>query len=227
MELFNFFSLIPHMKTFFGISVDEEDVEDIGLEAWEKIGNKNNNMYSFSGHPENCVLDLPCNVLHIEAVTDSGIPFKKTDEMVSYNYDNERIEDYVYRVNDSFFQTKGNFIDYELNTDRTQLIFKRPHSTINVLYKGLQVDEDGLPLISTKEKTAIGEYIAYVVKFKEGMMTNDRNSLEISNMLNARWKRSCGNARTTYVNQNDWDKILNAKTSWDRKRYNISYKPVY
>lgn len=227
MELSNFYSLIPYMKTFFGMNVSDEDVEDIGLEAWDKIGNKRYNMYNFSGDPENCTLSLPCNILSIEAVTDNGIPFKKTDNILSYNYDNKRIEEYAYRINESFFQTKGNFIDYELNADRTKLIFKHNHSSINVLYKGLQVDEDGLPLLNDKERAAIGAYIAYVIKFKEGMMTNDRNTLEVSNMLNNRWKRACGNARTTYINQNDWDKILNAKTSWDRKKFNISYKPIY
>lgn len=227
MTLNNFYSVIPHLKTMFGLSVDEHDVEDIGLEAWDKIGNRRTNLYTFTAETTNCRVPLPCNVLEIEAVTNDFVPFQKTDNKLSYNYSNEHIEEYAYSLTDSFFQTKGSYIDYELNDDMSELIFKFYQPSVTVLYKGLQVDDNGLPYLTDREKSAIAEYIAYVVKFKEGMMTNNASAIELSSMINQKWKKSCANARISYINQNEWDKILNAKTSWDRKSYNTSFKPVY
>jgi hypothetical protein len=44
---------------------------------------------------------------------------------------------------------------------------------VNILYKGILADEDGLPELTDKEATAIATYIAYVTKFKEGLITNN------------------------------------------------------
>jgi hypothetical protein len=46
---------------------------------------------------------------------------------------------------------------------------------VNILYKGILVDDEGLPEITDKEATAIATYIAYVIKFKEGLQTNNPN----------------------------------------------------
>ena len=41
------------------------------------------------------------------------------------------------------------------------------------------------------------------------------------------WERKCQNARMPeYMSQNDMDELANVGVSWDRKAYNISYKPV-
>ena len=55
------------------------------------------------------------------------------------------------------------------------LYFDKPHGKINILYKGLVLDNDGLPEITDKEATALATYCAYVIKFKEGIMTNNAN----------------------------------------------------
>jgi hypothetical protein len=43
------------------------------------------------------------------------------------------------------------------------------------MYRGTEYDEDGLPYINEKEKDAIACYCAYIMKFKEGMRTNNPN----------------------------------------------------
>jgi hypothetical protein len=46
-------------------------------------------------------------------------------------------------------------------------------------------------------------------------------------MLKQEWLKLCDAARvTTYLSQNDMNKILDAKTNWNRKVFNKSYKPV-
>ena len=46
-------------------------------------------------------------------------------------------------------------------------------------------------------------------------------------MLEQRWLRLCDEARVAIkLNQNEMNQILDAKTSWGRKLYNKSYKPI-
>ena len=45
--------------------------------------------------------------------------------------------------------------------------------------------------------------------------------------LENKWRKLMLHARTpSYINQNEMDEILNVSTSWDRKRFGRSYKPL-
>jgi hypothetical protein len=69
--------------------------------------------------------------------------------------------------------------------------------------------------------------VAYVQKYKQGIMTNNANIIQVANLLKADWLRYCDAARVPdYINQNEMNEILNIKTSWDRKTYNKSYKGI-
>ena len=105
------------------------------------------------------------------------------------------------------------------------LYFDRPYGKVNILYKGLILDEDGLPQITDKEATALATYCAYVSKFKEGLMTNNPNIIQLANSLKQQWNIQCDQARVgVYMSQNEWDKVLDAKTSWNRKIHGKSLK---
>ena len=88
------------------------------------------------------------------------------------------------------------------------------------------MDEEGLPELSDKEATAIATYIAYVQKFKEGLITNNANIIQASALLKQQWLQQCDQARVQYLNQNAMNNILQVKGSWDRARYSKSYKPM-
>jgi hypothetical protein len=46
-------------------------------------------------------------------------------------------------------------------------------------------------------------------------------------MLERKWYKQCDAARVDdYISQNDMDQILDAKSSWNRKVYGKSYKPI-
>ena len=53
----------------------------------------------------------------------------------------------------------GKLIPYQLIDDT--LYFDKNYGTLNILYKGILMDEDGLPMLSDKEAVAIATYIAY------------------------------------------------------------------
>lgn len=58
-------------------------------------------------------------------------------------------------------------------------------------------------------------------------MTNNGNIIQLANTLKQQWNVQCDQARVAdYINQNDMDQILEAKSNWNRKLHNKSYKPV-
>ena len=55
----------------------------------------------------------------------------------------------------------------------------------------------------------------------------DGNVLKLSQVEEQNWKRLCSAARVPqHINQNEINQILDAKTNWNRKLYNKSFKPV-
>ena len=116
----------------------------------------------------------------------------------------------------------GKVLKYEQVKDK--LYFTHNYGKVNVLYKGILFDEEGLPEITDKEALAIATYIAYVVNFKEGLKTNNGDKIKLSQMLEARWNKQCDQARVKHLSQNDFDQILEVSTSWDRKRFSKGYK---
>ena len=107
------------------------------------------------------------------------------------------------------------------------LVFNEDNIYVTVVYKGVILDEEGLPSLNYKEVEAIANYCAYVTTNKKAMVTKDKGTFEIAQMLKQEWQRTCDDARTPlYLNQNEMNQLLDVQTSWDRKRFNISFKPI-
>jgi hypothetical protein len=51
--------------------------------------------------------------------------------------------------------------------------------------------------------------------------------MQLAQLLDVKWKNLCTQSRVPdYINQNEMDEILNVSTSWDRKRFGKSFKPI-
>jgi hypothetical protein len=58
-------------------------------------------------------------------------------------------------------------------------------------------------------------------------MTRDASTFQMAQVMELKWKSLCTQARVPdYLNQNELDEILNVSTSWDRKRFGKSFKPI-
>lgn len=203
MELNNFHYIAVLLDLMYGMELEEEDLEEIGLRGWELIGNKNTRLYKFQATLDsNNSVELPCNASSVEAVT------------------NLCTEPFIYL--NGRYQPRGNFIKYEQigNT----LYFQRHYETVNILYKGIMLDEDGLPEITDKEAAAIATFIAYVNKYKEGLKTNNANTITLAANLEQKWLKQCDQARIKNLSQNDLNNILDIKNSWNRKSFGKPYK---
>ena len=125
---------------------------------------------------------------------------------------------------ESPYYISGKLLKYEQVGDK--LYFTHNYGKVNILYKGILADEEGLPEITDKEATAIATYIAYILKFKEGLQTSNANISNQAIQLYNIWSKQCDQARVSYLNQNDMNNILDIKSSWDRKSYGKTYKPI-
>lgn len=215
-------------QTLYGTDMKEEDFEEIAVVAWNLIGNKRTKIYRYTTCMDDCSdlsIDLPCNCDILEAVTASWEDWGAVTD-TSTEIDRAFTEQYIERqktFKDPLYES-GKLVKYERvgNT----LYFDKPYKKITILYKGLVLDDNGLPEITDKEALAIATYCAYITKYKEGLTTNNSGIINLADTLKKQWNVQCDQARTDqYLSQNDWNNILDAKTSWDRKVHSKSWKP--
>ncbi len=216
------------MNTLYGIDMDEDQYDEVALLGWGLIGNKRTRIYRYDACVDSCEdgVELPCNLDQLEAVTLAGEDWQYvTNYSPNGDLDTAFVENYI-EHSKAFrnpLHIPGRFIKYEQVGNK--LYFDRPHGHIHILYRGIIADDNGLPQITDKEATALAAYCAYVTKYKEGLQTNNPNIIQMAATLKAQWDIRCDQARGDhYITQNEWDEILNAKASWDRKVYNHSYK---
>lgn len=230
MELNNFHYVAVLLDQLYGMELDDEDLEEIGLLAWEHIGNKRVRLYSYSTclNSEDNSIQLPCNASSIEAVTAS---YEDWSRVTNYSENGDWRTSFIessieaQKAYPSPYYIPGKLLAYEQVGDT--LYFTKNYGTVNVLYKGILADEEGLPQLSDKEALAIATYIAYVEKYKDGLKTNNTNTINLATNLEQKWAKQCDQARISKLSQNDMNQILNIKNSWDRQNYGFSYKPIH
>ena len=228
-----FYTAYTHAQDLYGAEISSDDFETIGLNAWDKIGNKDYKLYLYTAEPllisENeWILDLPCNADEIEAVTTGFEDFQKTSNSLNYTdtykgYIEGYIENRKYNTNPLYIS--GKYVKYRKEDNR--LIFNYKYPIINVLYKGYVADDEGLPFLTNKEVDAIALYCVYITDLKEARISKDKSTMEIAMYMKQEWLKACTQARIPdYINQNEMDEILNVASSWDRKRFGKSFKPL-
>lgn len=229
MEKNNFHYVAVLLDQFYGIEMEDEDLEEMGLIAWEKIGNKDTRLYCFKACPdsENSI-SLPCNAVSVESVTTSYEDWNRvTNFSENGDYNSLYIENHIEleKIYSNPYYQSGKLIPYQ--QVGTTLYFNHNYGVLNVLYKGILMDEDGLPMLSDNEAMAIATFLAYYLKYKEGLKTNNTVMINLATNLEGKWLKLCDQARVTKLSQNDMNEILNIKDSWNRHNYGYSYKPIH
>lgn len=230
MKLNDFHYSLSLLNMLYGIDLPEDDFEEIALTGFGLIGNKRVRLYRYATCVEDCKdgIQLPCNVDTIEAVTAGFEDYaSQTNDTPDGDIASAVIETYIENrkaFRNPLYQA-GKLIKYEQVGD--MIYFDRPYGRVNILYKGELLDDDGLPQITDKEARALATYVAYIIKYREGISTNNVNIINIATDLQNKWNTQCDQARVDYpMSQNDFDQILDAKTNWTRKQYGKSYKGI-
>lgn len=236
MELQNFHAAYARANLLYDVELNPTDFEEMALSGFEKIGNYRYRMYHAVVYLQpdadgGFFADLPCNCDPelIESVTLTwGENWKYTSNLtINGDWDSHYVENYIEgrKLNKSEYYDNGIFAKYTIAGSR--LHFTNPYGKVHILYRGILCDDDGLPQLTEKEVEALAAYVAFIVKQKNAWRINDINSLRMSEIAKQDWMRLCSHARTPrYVNQNDFDRILDAQASFNRKKFNWSLKPV-
>lgn len=233
MSQYPFKTAYSHARELYGLELNPDEFESLGMIAWDRIGNRQYKLYKYQVEPsqndlEEWYVDLPCNVDIIEAVTADYEDYQKTsNQFLAGHTQNGWIETYIEtrKYNTGMLYPSGKYIKYSREGNRLKLADK--FNVVNILYKGFIADDEGLPYLNSKELEAIAAFCAYSYNFRVGIATRDQATIQIAQMLEQKWKSFCTQARVPeYINQNEMDEILNVATSWDRKRFGKSFKPI-
>lgn len=226
----NFKYAFYQLNLIYGIEMNEDEFEEIGLIAWNFIGNKRVRLYKceLDVDTETCVAKLPCNCDKIIAVT---YPFEDWKSFDGYspngNFASQYTENYI-EARKEYKDPQylgGKYVKYELLPDN-EIIVNEPIEKIRVLYSGIIMDEDGLPFINDKESIAIADYVAYTFFKKKYYVTQNKGSYDRATLAKTDWMKHCDNARVPEsISQNDMNEVLDVMASYNRKIFNKSYKP--
>lgn len=184
MELMNIKSAFSFLNTLYGITIKESDFEEIALNAWELIGNKHTELKEYIGDVEGGFLQLPCDCVEIESVSLPIVDANTTGTLIDgLDTDSISIERYIeLRPNfDSPYYNEEKLVKYKQAGDKLQ--FDKDYKNVLVVYHGVIMDENDLPLINDKEMRAIAAYVAYATTYKEGLMKKDGNIVNMANMM--------------------------------------------
>ena len=227
-----FYSAYSHLLEIYGLEIDDDLFETYAMSAWNYIGNLHSRFYKTKIFPKSqedgtYAARIPCNAYIIESITTNYEDFQRTDNFDNYidsksSVIETDIEGYKYD-NPSLYQS-GRLVNYQQEGE--YLYFNEPYNELNILYKGILADENGLPFLTFKEVEAIAAYCAFSHFYKKAIATMDNNTLQMAQMFEQRWHKKCTQARIPeYLNQNEMNTILDGKSSWDRKAYGLSFKP--
>lgn len=231
MHTRNFKEAMYQANLLYGVEFnDDTEFEEIALVGYHHIGNKNVRYYHMKLDVDKSTnsAELPCNVEHIEAVT---LPFEDYRHVDGVNSNGdiasmftESYTESMKRFHDPIYAS-GHLVNYNL-VGRT-LYFEHPYEYVDVLYEGEELDDDGLPMLNDNEVDALAAYVAYVKKYREGIQTMNSDLVTVAEQLRQMWSVKCDHARIPeHLDQNTMDKVLDAKSSWDRKVYGYSFKPT-
>ena len=228
----NFKYAITLAQMLYDIDINDMDtLLEIGLVAYNFIGNKNTQLVSeiVNVDRKSGLVKLPCKADLVEAVTYPNIEdWNQTSNIKNFgDFNSLNVEQYIEKSKQSVdpLYLSGRFVKYR--REGNYIYVTENIDQVCVLYHSEQLDEDDLPLINDKEAVAIADYIAYTIKYKEALRTNNSAVFQMAQTIKRQWLIHCDAARVPeYVNQNEMNEVLDAMSSSNRKLHGRSYKPT-
>ena len=228
----NFKYAITLAQMLYDIDINDMDtLIEIGLVAYNFIGNKNTHLSAeiVNVDSRTGIVKLPCKADLVEAITyPSGEDWNYTSNTKNFgDFNSLNIEQYIEKSKQSTdpLYISGKFVKYR--REGNYIYVNEKIDSVCVLYHSETLDEDDLPLINDKEAVAIADYIAYTVKYKEALRSNNSAVFQMAQTIKRQWLIHCDAARVPeYVSQNEMNDLLEVFSSHNRKVHGRSYKPT-
>ena len=228
----NFKYAISLAQMLHDIDINDMDtLIEIGLVAYNFIGNKNTHLVSqiVSVDPRTGLVKLPCKADLVESITYPNMEdWSYTSNVKNYgDFNTLNVEQYIERAKQLVdpLYTSGRLVNHRREGNYIYVTEKLDQ--VCILYHAEILDDDDLPLINDKEAVAIADYIAYTVKYKEALRSNNSAVFQMAQTIKKQWLIHCDAARVPeYVNQNEMNDLLEMASSHNRKVHGRSYKPT-
>ena len=220
-----FLNALSSAQSEYGLNITEDDFIEIGYKVWRTIGNiaPVKTRY-FTKVPDDFIIELPPGCEFIDSVTIVQEPKIRT------NYDSGggqtwdlpsmQVESVIPRTDQSITTSPGNSVNYVLEVGAVRITSEDTlHKDVMLVYSSILVGEDGLPLLNDKEVAAVAAEVTRRMTVKDafGGVSTKKSMLEYITMEASRLMAA---AKVDEVISDDgFDKMLNIKTSWDRKVY--------
>ena len=228
----NFKYAISLAQMLYDVDINDMDtLIEIGLVAYNAIGNKNTQLNAeiVNVDQRSGLVKLPCKADLVEAITYPGAEdWNYTSNIKNFgDYNSYNVEQYIEKSKQSTdsLYISGRFIKYR--REGNYIYVNEKVEQVCVLYHIEQLDEEDLPLINDKEALAIADYIAYTIKYKEALRSNNQAVFQMAQTIKKQWQVHCDAARVPeYVSQNEMNDLLEVMSSANRKVHGRSYKPT-
>jgi len=182
---------------------------------------------------------LPCNLEFIESLTTGSMLIDNIDDVI-YSYVDETpiTSPYYYpeilsitgmnktHLSRTDLHPTGQFVPYTIKGKNECLIVDEAYEgqTLQLIYRGQCLDEQGLPALTAKEVDAIAYYVAFMVTQYDVFMQKPGSDKILAYIKPLAEIKLCAAKTPEYVSQNFWDQLLAASTRFDRKQFGSSYK---
>ena len=228
----NFKYAISLAQMLYDIDINDMDtLIEIGLIAYNFIGNKNTHLSAevVSVDTKTGLVKLPCDAALVEAITyPSAEDWSRTSNIKNNGDINTlNVEQYIEISKQSVdpLYISGRFVKYR--REGNYIYVNEKLEQVCILYHSEMLDDDDLPIINDKEAVAIADYIAYTVKYKEALRSNNSTVFQMAQTIKKQWQIHCDAARVPeYVGQNEMNDLLEIVSSHNRKMHGRSYKPT-
>ena len=223
------------LKELFEITMHEDDYVEMAYNVFRDIGNIATKVHLFKFTVDDTlVVNLPCNVEFIEAVSRGEIlgvedAILWTDELgTDANYRIGTLRG-VRNKNRSTLHPQGDFIQYDVAGTMGDMKLSFDEDSVGItgecMYRGLVVDTDGNPLLTRKEAEAIAYKMAHLKVQKDAFMGKPGG--QMLQYIQAEAGRKMAAAKIPeHVTQNQWNRMLSAMTRHDRKVFWSDYKTL-
>ena len=237
-----FLTAFARMQKNYPIDMTEDDFIETGYYIWREIGNIAPNIERlFITVPEDFIIELPEDCEFINSVTQIDDPKVYTTFDSGGRKDRHvpsvAVVSYTPTRNQSEQSSYGESVNYKtLNKNTIQItspdLLGRD---LMVVYSSMTLDDDGLPLLNDKEVAAISAEVARqrlaaqlmgVVRDKSSLAQAQMAQTMLSYVTQEANKYMAAATMDEKLTDDAIDKMLDVKTSWDRKVYGKRWNPL-
>ncbi len=224
-------------QQLYALDMNQDDFIEMAYDVWRSIGNiaTRVNRY-YAKVPNDFIIELPPQMEFIDSVSIIN------EQKIINSFDSSGAKDrnvFSYQersnlpeINQSITKTPGKSVNYITMDNNSIKITSADaiHRDIMIVYKSLDLDEDGLPLLNDKEVEAISAEVAkrnLIRKGFQGAALKDKSfNVMLQYISNEAIRLMTAAKIAERITDDDIDKMLDVQTSWDRKQYNRRYSTL-